>query len=74
VTFDASGAMARFERAGLFAVESPRRTAGGFVWVVNVACPQAPLRAEAGTREGAWRRALANAEQAGLIERSPEPQ
>jgi hypothetical protein len=69
VTFDATEAMARFERAGLLAAESWR---SGHVWVVNVAGPRAPLRAEAGTREEAWRRALAHAEQAGLFDPPPE--
>jgi hypothetical protein len=72
VTSDATQAMTRFERAGLLAAESCRSSGDGYVWVVNVAGPRAPLRAEAETREGAWRRALANAEQAGLFDQPPE--
>jgi hypothetical protein len=72
LTFDATGVMARFARAGLIAAESCRRSGGGFVWVVNASCAQAPLRAEARSREGAWRRAEADAEQAGLFDRPPE--
>jgi hypothetical protein len=65
--------MLRFTRAGLFAAESRRPSGGGSIWVVNVSCPQAPLRAEATTRAAAWRRAVAYAEQAGLIDRPPVP-
>jgi hypothetical protein len=72
VTFDPTEAMARFDRAGLLAAESWRSSGDGQVWVVNVAGPRAPLRAEAGTREEVWRRALANAEQAGLFDQPPE--
>jgi hypothetical protein len=72
LTFDATEAIARFDRAGLLAAESWRPAGGGFVWVVNVTCPQSSFRAKAATREDVWRRAVATAERAGWIDRKPK--